>query len=64
MALNDKILGVVTLLYLVLFFIHLVYFATKKEVFSAACGSSSTSPSGSIRPASSPVDRILLSDSA
>jgi ABC-type transport system involved in cytochrome c biogenesis permease subunit len=31
MGLSDKILGVVTLLYLCLFFIHLLYFATKKE---------------------------------
>jgi ABC-type transport system involved in cytochrome c biogenesis permease subunit len=31
MALNNKILGIVTLLYLCLFFIHLLYFATKKE---------------------------------
>ena len=32
MALNDKLLGIVTLFYLALFFIHLIYFATKKEV--------------------------------
>ncbi|OPY64706.1 MAG: Cytochrome c biogenesis protein CcsA [Syntrophorhabdaceae bacterium PtaU1.Bin034] len=31
MALNNKILGVVTLLYLCLFVTHLLYFATKKE---------------------------------
>ena len=33
MALNSKILGIVTLLYLCLFLIHLLYFATKKERF-------------------------------
>ncbi len=33
MALNSKILGIVTLLYLGLFLIHLLYFATKKERF-------------------------------
>ena len=31
MALNDRLLGIVTLFYLALFFIHLVYFAAKKE---------------------------------
>ncbi len=31
MELNSRILGVVTLLYLLLFFIHLLYLATKKE---------------------------------
>jgi ABC-type transport system involved in cytochrome c biogenesis permease subunit len=31
MAWNDKILGIVTLLYLFLFFIHILYFAIKKE---------------------------------
>ncbi len=31
MALNDRLLGIVTLFYLALFFIHLIYFATKKE---------------------------------
>jgi ABC-type transport system involved in cytochrome c biogenesis permease subunit len=36
MALNNKILGVVTLFYLCLFLIHLLYFATKKESFLKA----------------------------
>lgn len=33
MAVHHKILGIVTLLYLCLFVLHLVYFATKKEKF-------------------------------
>ncbi len=32
MPLNDKLLGIVTLFYLVLFLAHLIYFATRKEV--------------------------------
>ena len=31
MALNNQILGIVTLLYLCLFLMHLVFFASKKE---------------------------------
>ena len=31
MSLNNQILGIVTLLYLCVFFVHLVFFATKKE---------------------------------
>ena len=36
MTLNNKVLGIVTLCYLCLFLIHLLYFATKKESFFKA----------------------------